>query len=146
MDTNALPVKHIAAAVIYQDETVLACKRAFDDESGLHHRWELPGGKVEDGETPEEALRREIQEELGCKLQLVWEYDTVEYDYPTFHLTMDVFVCTLAPNAEPELRVHDEFRWLSKNELLDVEWLPADVRLIQGLGLFWDTAFEAQHL
>lgn len=146
MATSELPKKHISAAIIYRDETVLACRRAFDDESGLHHRWELPGGKVEPGESAEEALRREIAEELGCRLQLVWEYDTVEFDYPEFHLTMDVFVCTLAPGAEPELRVHDRFRWLSKAELLDVEWLPADVKLMEGLGLYWDIAFEAQHL
>lgn len=136
----------VAGAIIYQDEAILACRRATDDKSGLHHRWELPGGKVQEGETSEEALRREIDEELGCKLQLVWLYDTVEYDYPDFHLSMDVYVCTLAPNAVPELRVHDELRWLSKPELLDVEWLPADVQLMQGLGLFWDTAFESQHL
>lgn len=136
---------HVAAAIIYRDGRVLAARRADDAEGG---GWELPGGKLEQGETSKEALRREIREELGCELQLVWLYDTVEHDYPDFHLTMDCYVCTLAPGAEPHRHegVHAELRWLSRDELLDVDWLPADVALARGLSAFWDQLFEDELL
>ena len=137
-----MQTRHVAAAIIYRDGKVLAGRRA--DASG---GWEFPGGKVEPGETGEQALRREVAEELGCRLQLGWPYDTVEHDYPDFHLFMDCFVCTLAPGEEP-LRhegVHDELRWLGRGELLDVGWLPADEGLVASLGLFWDNAFQDEH-
>lgn len=136
---------HVAAAIIYRDGRVLAARRADDAEGG---GWELPGGKLEQGETSKEALRREIREELGCELQLVWLYDTVEHDYPDFHLSMDCFVCSLAPGSEPtaDPAVHDELRWLTQDELMDVEWLPADTALASSLGYFWDEAFGVEHL
>ena len=139
-----MQTKHVAAAIIYENERILACRRSG---GGMEGGWEFPGGKVEVGEKPEGALRRELAEELGVELQLVWLYDTVEYDYPDFHLSMDCFVCTLEPGQEPHAHegVHDELRWLTKNELLDVDWLPADLGLIQSLGLFWDNAFQAEH-
>lgn len=135
----------VAAAIIYRDGKILAAHRA---DGALPGGWELPGGKLASGEAPREALAREVREELGCDLQLVWHYDVVEHDYDDFHLTMDCFVCTLAPGQEPSRSegVHDELRWLSRDELLDVAWLPADEALVYGLGLCWDVAFEPQHL
>lgn len=135
----------VAAAIIYQDGKILACHRADADASS---GWELPGGKIEPGERPEDALRREVLEELDAKLQLVWLYDTIEHDYPDLHLTMDCFVSTLAPGAVPEARegIHDELRWLGQQELLDVPWLAADIKLMRSLGTYWDIAFEAEHL
>ncbi len=139
----SLPTIHVAAAVIEKDKCLLAAKRSDVEGPAA---WEFPGGKVEDGETPEDALRREIDEELGCGLQMILPFDTIECDTCEFHLTMDLFVCTLAPGAEPVAREHAELRWLSKNDLLSVEWLPADHDAAMRLGLFWDQFFEEEHL
>ena len=137
------PVVHVAAAIIQRDEHILAARRAHGMDG-----WEFPGGKVEDGETSEEACRREVMEELGCKLQVMWLLDTLHYDYPEFHLDMDCFVCTLAPGSEPVAKPgeHKEIRWLGRDELLDVLWLPADQGLIQMLGLTGGQIMESEHL
>ncbi|EPD77951.1 (deoxy)nucleoside triphosphate pyrophosphohydrolase [Atopobium sp. oral taxon 199] len=142
--TSAKPAKHVVAAIIYRDNTILAACRSEDqDQGGL---WEFAGGKIEAGESPETALRREIREELGAELQLILPYDTVDYNYPEFHLCMEVFICTLAPGEEPRKLIHSELRWLSPSELLDVAWLPADRDLVMTLGTLWDDIFESQHL
>lgn len=135
---------HVSAALICRDNRLLAARRADGAPGG----WELPGGKVEAEETPAEALRREIREELGCEVTSLWPYDTVEHDYPDFHLTMECFVCRLADGAEPTAHegVHDELRWLARDELLDVAWLPADVALMRSLSFYWDEAFADQLL
>ena len=140
----AKPVKRVVAAIVYRNNAVLACKR--DEDRDMGGLWEFAGGKIEAGENPECALRREIQEELGVELQLILPYDTLEYDYPDFHLSMEVFVCTLAPNQEPQKLIHSELRWLHQSELLDVKWLPADTNLVMTLGTLWDDIFESQHL
>lgn len=135
---------HVAAAVVMRDEKVLAAKRA-DAEGPLC--WEFPGGKIEPGEAPADALRREAQEELGCRLGASWFYDTIEHDYADFHLTMECFVCTLAPGEEPRASagVHDELRWLSQDQMLSVGWLDADKKLATSVGVFWDQIFEPEH-
>ena len=124
-------------------------------ESRLHGLISLGiGGHIDknrdgdDGETLMRALRRELSEELGCELGSAWLYDTVEHDYPDFHLTMDSFVTRLGAGAEPACRpgVHDELRWLSRDELMDVAWLPADVELARGLVYYWDEALADQLL
>lgn len=136
--------RHVAAAIIYdgERERVLSCQRGYGD---MKDGWEFPGGKVEDGETGEQACRREIEEELGCHLGTMWYLDTVEYDYPDFHLSMDCYVATLAPGERPHLLEHEGARWLSQGELFDVEWLPADHDLVMQLGTFWDQIFEPEH-
>lgn len=135
----------VSAAIIYQDQRILSGRRAYGEFAG---RWEFPGGKLEAGETPEQALRREISEELSCELQLVLPFDTVSYNYPTFHLEMDCFICSLKAGEEPHKHasIHDKLQWLGKAELLDVAWLDADKDLIQKLGVFWDDIFNASHL
>lgn len=136
---------HVSAAIIHRDGKVLAARRATGPQEGL---WELPGGKVEQGERPLDALRREIREELGCELGAAWLYDTVEHDYPDLHLSMDCFICGLPAGSEPSSKrsVHQELRWLGRDELLDVEWLPADLSLVRGLVYYWDEALGDQML
>ncbi|WP_321973895.1 (deoxy)nucleoside triphosphate pyrophosphohydrolase [Paratractidigestivibacter sp.] len=134
----------VACAIIQNNnKEVLAAKRADVSDGPA---WEFPGGKVEDGESAEDALRREIDEELGCKLQLVLPFDAVEHDYPDFHLSMEAFVCTLAPSVTPEPREHSELKWVNKDQLTCVDWLPADHELTLKLGMFWDMFFAEEHL
>ena len=134
---------HAAAAIIENGKSILAAKRADVEGEAC---WEFPGGKVEEGEAPEDAVRREIDEELGCGLQLVLPFDTVEHDYPEFHLSMDLFVCTLAPGAEPQGREHAALEWVAKDDITSVAWLPADQEAALKIGMFWDMFFEEEHL
>ncbi len=106
---------------------IFASQRGYGDFKG---GWEFPGGKIEPGETPEEALKREIMEELDTEIAVGELLDTIEYDYPEFHLSMDCFWCYIL-KGDLVLKEHEAARWLSKEELMDVEWLPADVTLIE---------------
>ena len=139
----ALPLVRVAAAIIAHDGRVLACQRGYGDmKDGL----EFPGGKIEPGETAEQAARRECSEELGVTLGALWPFSSVEHDYDDFHLSMEVFVGSLAQGQTPEMIEHEAIRWLGRDELGDVDWLPADHDLISQLGLAWDQLFEEMHL
>ena len=135
---------HVAAAIIQNDQKQILAAKRNDVEAGP--AWEFPGGKIEAGENAEEALRREIQEELGCGLQLLLPFDTIEADYPDFHLSMEVFVCTLTPQSTPSPREHTELRWITNDDITSVDWLPADRKAATELGMFWDMFFESEHL
>lgn len=124
-------VKVVAAiikAVNENGETIIfATQRGYGDFKG---GWEFPGGKIESGETPQEALKREIIEELDTEVSVGELMDTVEYDYPQFHLSMDCFWCQNV-RGNLVLKEHEAARWLTKDELNNVEWLPADITLIE---------------
>ena len=119
----------VVAAVIRSGEKVFATARGYGEYRGW---WEFPGGKIEPGESPQQALSREIREELDTDVQVGEWIGTVEYDYPAFHLSMDCFWCTVV-RGELVLREAQEARWLTREELRDVPWLPADLTLIDSI-------------
>lgn len=106
---------------------ILATKRGYGEFKG---KWEFPGGKIEIGETPQQALIREIQEELDVTIAVDSFIDTIEYDYPTFHLSMDCFWCSIV-DGKITLKEASDARWISVDELYDIDWLPADRELIE---------------
>lgn len=117
----------VVAAVIRKDNKIFATQRGYGE---FKDGWEFPGGKIEEGETPEQALAREIKEELDTEIQVGKLIDTIEYDYPKFHLSMDCFWCEIMQGGL-ELKEHEAARWLSKEELYSVDWLPADVGVVE---------------
>jgi 8-oxo-dGTP diphosphatase len=119
----------VVAAIIERGDKILATQRGYGEWKGY---WEFPGGKMELGETRQEALVREIAEELDTIIEVIEYIETVEYDYPSFHLKMHCFLCRIIA-GKMVLKEHDAARWLAKDELESVNWLPADVGLIKKL-------------
>lgn len=117
----------VAAAVIRHGNQILATQRGYGK---FKDGWEFPGGKIEPGETAIQALKREIREELEAEIEVGRLLDTVEYDYPDFHLSMDCFWCTL-PSGIMVLKEHEAARWLGAEDIDSVAWLPADLDLVQ---------------
>ena len=128
MDKKMKTIK-VVAAIIKKNDCIFATQRGYGD---FKDGWEFPGGKVEEGETPQEALTREIREELAADIRVGELFDTVEYDYPEFHLSMKCYICELV-SEEMVLKEHEAARWLTASDLGTVDWLPADKGLIEGL-------------
>lgn len=120
---------NVVAGIIHRKGEYLATQRGYGEFEGM---WEFPGGKMENGESPQDALKREIQEELGVDIEVEEYLCTTEYDYPTFHLTLQCYLCK-PPTQEIELREHKSARWLTAETLNEVEWLPADKEIIERL-------------
>ena len=119
----------VVAAIIIHDNQIFATQRGYGE---FKDGWEFPGGKIEEGETPQEALAREIKEELDTEIEVKDFLETVEYDYPEFHLSMDCFFCTIK-SGELVLKEHEAAKWLTAETLDSVDWLPADQALVQSI-------------
>jgi len=117
----------VVAAIIRKGDKIFATQRGYGEWKDW---WEFPGGKMEAGETPEEALKREISEELSTEISVDEFLYTVDYDYPQFHLTMHCYLCSLMTDSL-HLNEHEAAKWLSKDELDSVKWLPADLEVVQ---------------
>ena len=117
----------VVAAIIRKEDKIFATQRGYGEWKDW---WEFPGGKIEAGETPEEALKREIQEELSTEICVDKFLCTVEYDYPAFHLTMHCYLCSLLTEAL-HLNEHEAAKWLTMEELNSVKWLPADMEVVE---------------
>ena len=119
----------VVAAMIHHEEKILATQRGYGE---FKDGWEFPGGKIEPGETPEKAIVREIQEEMGATIQPEKLVTTVECDYPKFHLTMHCYLCSVV-EGKLKLLEHEDAKWLTLDNLDSVAWLPADVEAVQKL-------------
>lgn len=122
-------IEVVVAAIIKSSDKIFATQRSYGE---FKDGWEFPGGKIEPGETPEQALVREIKEELDTEIEIGELFDTVEYDYPHFHLTMHCFICTVR-SGDLVLKEHKAAQWLTKDTLDSVDWLPADKDLIEAI-------------
>lgn len=120
---------NVVAAIIIKDNKIFATQRGYGE---FKDGWEFPGGKVEQGEAPENAIVREIKEELDTVIEVKEYFDTVEYDYPNFHLSMKCYICTVV-SGKLDLLEHESAKWLDKDSLDSVAWLPADLGLVDKL-------------
>ena len=132
----------VTAAIIIHNNRVFATQRGYGE---FKDGWEFPGGKVEEGETSRTALVREIREELDTEIAVGELFDTVEYDYPAFHLSMDCFLCKVV-SGKLVLKKHEDARWLSREQLDSVDWLPADIGLIRKLAEYLQRREKKQDL
>lgn len=119
----------VVAAIITEKGKIFATQRGYGE---FKDGWEFPGGKIESGETPQQALKREIREELDTEIEVGELFDMVEYDYPDFHLTLHCFLCAVI-SGDLVLKEHESAKWLSRENLDSVDWLPADIGLIEKL-------------
>ncbi len=125
----------VVAAIIRKDNHIFATQRGYGE---FKDGWEFPGGKIEKGETPQEALVREIHEELNGRIVVGDLLTTVEYDYPTFHLSMQCFWAELERNSGMQLLEHEAAKWLSIDEIDSVDWLPADIEVTKKIKEQWN--------
>ena len=122
-----MKVVKVVAAIIAQEGKIFATQRGYGE---FKDGWEFPGGKIEEGETPQQALVREIREELDTEVEVGNLLGIVEYDYPAFHLSMQCFMCRIK-SGSLNLKEHEAARWLAEDELDSVDWLPADIEVLE---------------
>lgn len=120
---------HVSAAIIIKDNKIFVTQRGYGE---FKDWWEFPGGKIEEGETPEECLKREIKEELKADINIDKYLCTVEYDYPNFHLKMECFICSLI-DGHLELVEAEDAKFITKDQLDNIDFLPADLLVVKGL-------------
>ena len=120
----------VVAAIITRDNKIFATQRGYGD---FKDGWEFPGGKVEPGESPEDAIVREIKEELKAEIKVTGFLTTIEHDYPTFHLSMDCFWAELVDGTEMTLLEHEAAKWLTLDQIDTVDWLPADIKVVEAI-------------
>lgn len=132
MNKNNLKKIHVVCAVIVDNGKVFATQRGYGE---FKDGWEFPGGKVEKEETPEQAVVREIREELDAEIQVDAYFDAIEYDYPEFHLSMKCYLCHVR-SGSLKLLEHEAAKWLDRDSLNSVDWLPADLMIIEKLKKF----------
>ena len=123
-----MKIVKVVAAIITKDSKIFATQRGYGD---FKDGWEFPGGKLEPGETPEDAIVREIKEELKAEIKVTGFLTTVEHDYPKFHLSMDCFWAELVDGTEMTLIDHEAAKWLTLDQIDSVDWLPADVKVVE---------------
>ncbi len=128
-DLSEMKTVKVVAAVIVHQNKIFATQRGYGE---FKDGWEFPGGKIEPGETPEQALKREIREELDTEIDVKKPIGHVEYDYPTFHLSMDCFLAEVI-SGDLILKEHEAARWLTRDELESVDWLPADQEIVESI-------------
>ena len=135
MEQKTMKSIQVVAAVIHYQNQVFATQRGYGEFKG---GWEFPGGKIQEGETPQEALVREIQEELDTVVAVGPCIGTIEHDYPGFHLTMQCFWCEVV-SGKLVLKEHEAAKWLTRESLFDVDWLPADQKILPLIEANWKT-------
>jgi 8-oxo-dGTP diphosphatase len=124
-----MKVIEVVAAVMQKDDEIFITRRAYGEFLDM---WEFPGGKIEQGKSREDALMREIKEELELNIKVGDFLTTVEYDYPNFHLTMNCFMCEIL-SGELNLNVHNDSKWIKLDELYDPKWIPADILVVDAI-------------
>lgn len=122
----------VVAAIIFNDNKILCVQRGENKYSYISKKYEFPGGKIENGEKKEEAIKREIMEELEMEIKLVKKFLTIKHAYPDFHLTMYSYICT-CENPSFTLSEHINFKWLNKHELIQLDWAAADIPIVEKL-------------
>ena len=123
-------VNVVGAVIIDEEKRVLIAQRPFSEISYKSYKWEFPGGKIEENETPQDAMKREIWEELGCKIQVIDRIGEICHEYPDFKLEMNLFLCRLEDGSLPVPVEHNQIKWISPEEIGTLDWLEADYKIL----------------
>lgn len=123
-------LKVVGAVITNNEGQILVAQRSYSQVSYKSYKWEFPGGKVEENESPKEALVREIREELDCDIDVKEKLGEMEYDYPDFKLKMDLYLCMLKEGNSPQVLEHNQIKWIAPKEMDSLDWLEADYKIL----------------